>query len=1619
MKRWTSALLIAVVCAWHAGCQDPPTEAPSTQTESDTPTDSGSGWDTDTFSLCAQKEAALFEVDESRLALAIEGDAVVLELPVARLGDGPAQGLAKARLVGAEAGSVEWSEAEDFDVAHGEQLVSLRLTMDSLVTPSDLAKYVIEYSLSSSNGTMLGRRDAYRALHKLQVVLRSPTDLLAGASNGLRLYVQDPSTGSPVSDADVSVRLILGQDSLALYTGKSDATGTVQASFDIPLSAVGHGTIEIEVDSGETRRTMSASVDVSRPTTLLLTTDKPIYQPGQTIHLRTLAMRRPNLVPQAGAAALFEVQDGRGNKVFKQELTTDVYGIAATSFELASEVILGAYTIRATVGDTVSEKTVTVDRYALPKFGVALETDKAFYAPGDTLRGVIDADYFFGKPVSGGSVTVTASKFDVEFEVFSTLAGSTDEQGRYAFDLSLPSYFVGQPLTDGNAFVLLTVQVTDTAGQTRDAQWTKPVAQTPILPQLVPESGTVVGGMTNRFYLLTTNPQGEPIPTSSGVTYNSQIYTVQSFDSGIAIVQLPAPSQGEMSVAVSSTSASGQTGTRLFRFSPGAGGASVLLRTDKAVYQVGDLAQIAIHCPSIGTAAPSFRDRVYLDIIKDGRTVLMTTVPVTENVGSYEFDISPDLVGAFEIEAYYLDANTQILRDRKLIYADPADRLQISVQNDKDVYRPAETAKLTFKVTNRDGLPQPAAIGLQIVDEAVYSLIETRPGLERVFYELEEEYLSPNYEIHGYGAEDITNDQADQSDRRQQAAELLFAAASEAGAGQTLDSYAAELGATVYSSFSLFESSLAPIRHLISAECDKGHSIDANKLVDALHAAEGCWLDPWDQALGFSSNSSYSILTHSAGPDEDWKTADDLTSTLYTECWEDDGGWETDSDWGGEGEGEGEGEGGGDSGPRVRKNFPETLLVEPRLITDGAGEAVLEVPLADSITTWRLGAIASSSNGALGSVEHGIRVFQDFFVDIDFPAKLTQDDEIAVPVAVYNYLDSAQSVTLSVEPADWFELLAVEDKVIELGPGEVVGVTYLIRATRVGWHALRVYGYAGETADAVERRVEIVPNGKEIADSVSGRLTGTINNNVVIPGSAIDEASKIMVKVYPGIAAQAVEGLDSLLSEPCGCFEQTSSATYPNILVLDYMQQTGQINPAIELKARSYVSQGYQRLLTFESPGGGFEWFGGTPAHNILTAYGLLEFRDMSRVHPVDEAVITRTQQWLASQQWADGHFEPTQGGIAEGAINAYEDDIARSTAYIVYALAESGSTGTTTNKGLDWLAAHTADFKDGYGLAMLANAFLSASPKHAALPAILTELYEARVEDASGMHWSGSGETTTYGTASVMDIEATALAGFALLRSGTHSDAVQGALDFLVARKDTLGNWETTQATVLVLRLLLESQKGASEPGPATVRVFIHEELIQTLDIDAATSDVLRLVDLGAQTVVGDNPVRIEIETAEGSSYMYQIVHRYYVPWADSGQGQPSQGPLSIDVSYDKTTLAVDDTVQVTVTITNNVPGSVQKMVLADIGLPPAFDLVTAELSAAVESGSLQRYEVAGRQLVLYIEAIGAQEPYIITYQLVAKYPMNGMSGEAEVHPYYEPSKSSQQPSTELEVTE
>src|SRR5207302_2367147 len=112
----------------------------------------------------------------------------------------------------------------------------------------------------------------------------------------------------------------------------------------------------------------------------------------------------------------------------------------------------------------------------------------------------------------------------------------------------------------------------------------------------------------------------------------------------------------------------------------------------------------------------------------------------------------------------------------RVVYVQPAAGLQIAVQADKDVHQPGEAGRIRFQVTDPAGKPAAAALGVLVVDEAVYALQEMQPGLEKVYFTLQEELLKPQAQVLYKPSETVESlvRQPALNDGQQQIAEALL-----------------------------------------------------------------------------------------------------------------------------------------------------------------------------------------------------------------------------------------------------------------------------------------------------------------------------------------------------------------------------------------------------------------------------------------------------------------------------------------------------------------------------------------------------------------------------------------------------------------------------------------------------------------------------------------------------------------------------------------------------------------------------------------------------------------------------------------------------------------------------
>ena len=199
-----------------------------------------------------------------------------------------------------------------------------------------------------------------------------------------------------------------------------------------------------------------------------------------------------------------------------------------------------------------------------------------------------------------------------------------------------------------------------------------------------------------------------------------------------------------------------------------------------------------------------------------------------------------------------------------------------------------------------------------------------------------------------------------------------------------------------------------------------------------------------------------------------------------------------------------------------------------------------------------------------------------------------------------------------------------------------------------------------------------------------------------------------------------------------------------------------------------------------------------------------------------------------------------------------------------------------------------------------------------------------------------------------------------------------------------------------------------------------------RTVQVTAENYDVVQMVQFSDINIGRDNQLVMRSE-GEGS-LMYQVVGSYYLPWdklAEYPDLIPGGELMSIDVAYDRTELAVNDSVAVTVTITLQEGQADAAMI--DLGVPPGFSVQTEDLEALIAHFSdvvpdyefpvIQRYELTGRQVLVYLTNLEAGKPLTFTYRLRARFPLRAQTPATNAYDYYNPDVNGENPPQTLTV--
>ena len=680
-----------------------------------------------------------------------------------------------------------------------------------------------------------------------------------------------------------------------------------------------------------------------------------------------------------------------------------------------------------------------------------------------------------------------------------------------------------------------------------------------------------------------------------------------------------------------------------------------------------------------------------------------------------------------------------------------------------------------------------------------------------------------------------------------------------------------------------------------------------------------------------------------------------------------------------------------DRGNSDRNDFSETLFWSPGTKTDPrTGEATVNFDLSDSISSFEVAADAVSDSGSIGAKKIEIKSLRPFYAEAKIPLEVTAGDQIMLPLSFVNGTNSVlTAVGLKIDLPEAFKLLTPIKLPQQLSSGERARVLQPIQVGQADKTShLKIEAKAGNNVDLVEREIEVRPAGFPVEKAFAGILEPgkSVRMTVNIEDSIVPASLNSKAEIYPTPLANLTSALERLIQDPYGCFEQTSSTSYPLTMAQQYFKTHSDVDQKLVATSREKLEAGYKRLVSYWCQDRGYEWFGQNPGHEPLTAYGLMHFADMRKVGSIDEVMFTTTRAWLMKQKDGNGGFSRKARSV-----HTWTADKDCSNAYIVWSLLETGEPASNLKSELSSLKVVADASQDSYVLALAANAFDLAGDKQFSktLSKRLAVLQRTNgsVDKVKNSVVGSSGEA--------LELEGTALSTLAWLRNDEFAPNVEKAMRFL-AESCKSGRYGSTQSTVLSLRAILAyDRKHAHPKAPGTVHVFADGKPIGDVAFDEKAKESIKLPDLSKQLSPG--PHEIELRMEGGSAMPYAVAANYNRLTPESS----NSCKLDLDVSMSQHQLTEGASAEVLATVINK-DDSIVPNPVAIIGLPGGLEPRHTQLKELVKARKIDAYEVRGREVVLYWRGLDRREKVVVPISVVAAVPGKYTGPASRSYLYY-----------------
>ncbi|XP_006875521.1 PREDICTED: alpha-2-macroglobulin-like protein 1 [Chrysochloris asiatica] len=596
----------------------------------------------------------------------------------------------------------------------------------------------------------------------------------------------------------------------------------------------------------------------------------------------------------------------------------------------------------------------------------------------------------------------------------------------------------------------------------------------------------------------------------------------------------------------------------------------------------------------------------------------------------------------------------------------------------------------------------------------------------------------------------------------------------------------------------------------------------------------------------------------------------------------------------------------GDS--QVRQYFPETWIWD--LFPIGhTGKEAIHVTVPDAITEWKAMTFCTSQSTGFGlSPTVGLTAFKPFFVDLTLPYSVVRGESFRLTATIFNYLKDCIRVQTNLAKSDEYHveswahseasscLCADEAKTyhwnitaIKLGHINFTITTEILDSNELCGGQKGFVPAKGQS-DTLIKPVLVKPEGVLVEKTHSSLLCpkGKVASESIsleLPVDVVPDSTKAYVTVLGDIMGTALQNLDNLVQMPSGCGEQNMVMFAPIIYVLQYLEKAGLLTQEIRSRAAGFLENGYQTELTYKHSNGSYSAFGEQDenGNTWLTAFVTKCFSQAQEFIFIDNKNIQDALKWMAGTQLPSGCYANV-GKLFHTSMKGGVDDEISLTAYITAALLEMGKTidDSMVSRGLQCLKNTVTSTTNLYTQALLAYTFSLAKDMDIR-KSLLEKIDQQAIISGESIHWSQiSARSSNEGFWSEPEAVNVELTAYVLLAQLTKAKLTQkeiakatGIVAWLAKQRNAYGGFSSTQDTVVALQALAKYATTAYMPSEeVSLAVKSTQNFQHTFSVQTANRLIFQ------QETLPNIPGVYTLEASgQGCVYVYTVLRYNILP--------------------------------------------------------------------------------------------------------------------------------------------